>query len=116
MDIGAKGDTFSTDFTNVEKNLMYITYSISTSHLENTREFRPIGFCLDVGAPRSVLGRLELDRIVKATGIIATTTHNSPNSFRFELLPIRKRRVRIPGHRRAATLDAEERRENLHTA
>ena len=37
MDMGATGATFGTGFTNVETNLMSITYSMSPSHLDNTR-------------------------------------------------------------------------------
>lgn len=44
---------------------------------------RPVGFCVDIGAPRSVVGELELTRLLKHLGRRRGTLRNSKNSFRF---------------------------------
>ena len=77
------GYTFPTSFVSSETNHTSMTFSMSSEHTETPVEVRPIGFCLDIGAPRSVTGQRELNRIVKTTGIMVKVKNGSTNSFRF---------------------------------
>ena len=44
---------------------------------------RPLGFCVDIGAPKSVIGRKELARILRAQGLPFPTLRRSYRRFRF---------------------------------
>lgn len=44
---------------------------------------RPLGFCCDIGAPRSVVGKKELNRILNAIGLHRRRILPSRNRFRF---------------------------------
>lgn len=46
-------------------------------------KFRPVRFCVDIGAPKSVIGRKELNRVVNAIGMRPKKPRYSSNRFRF---------------------------------
>lgn len=48
-----------------------------------SRVRRPVGFCCDIGAPKSVVGRKELNRILNAIGMHERKIFPSRNRFRF---------------------------------
>lgn len=41
------------------------------------------GFCVDIGAPRSVIGRTKLNKLLRRLGVKRITRLSSNNSFRF---------------------------------
>lgn len=44
---------------------------------------RPLGICVDIGAPMSVVGRSELNRMLTASGVYNSKRRLSPHRFRF---------------------------------
>ena len=56
--------------------------SLSTEYRSKTSQ-TSLGFCVDIGAPRSVIGRKELTRMYNAHGIHNRHTHPSNNRSRF---------------------------------
>ena len=51
--------------------------------MTKSKNHRPLGFCVDIGAPRSVIGKKELNRILNALGVRKISRKRSANRFRF---------------------------------
>lgn len=66
-------------------SLIEINYSITPTHTrdELLKNGRPIGFCIDIGTPRSVIGKQELSRLLHYLGGRGRKLRPSMNSFRF---------------------------------
>ena len=47
------------------------------------RKRRPVGFCVDIGAPKSVVGYKEIKRIFARQGLRLGKLENSSSRFRF---------------------------------
>ena len=79
--IWSRGDEPRNSAVEVDMSDVYAA-SLSTEYRSNTSQ-RSLGFCVDIGAPQSVIGRKELTRMYNAHGIHNRHIHPSNKLFRF---------------------------------